>query len=643
MWPRYSDTYGYQQDRDRLVWPYRDWVIRAFNHNMPYDEFVTEQLAGDLLPNANDDTILATTFNRLHSQKVEGGSVPEEFRVEYVADRTHTFGTAFLGLTLECCRCHDHKYDPIPQRDYYRLFAFFQNIDEAGLYSWFTQATPTPTLCLTSDSQRSQQTTLEDAVSAAEKQLVGYAQSDAAQNAYEAWLVRPTSATTTTIAPAATRDHQTVSLSGQIKHLDFEKSPGGRNGHVAGKFGKAVKLTGDDAVGVGVGNFRRYQPFAISLWLNTPDVKDRAVVFHRSRAWTDAASRGYQLLIEDGKLSWSLIHFWPGNAIRVRTTAPLRTNKWLHVVVSNDGSSQAAGLKIFINGQPASVEVVRNQLTKNITGGGGDNIAVGERFRDRGFTNGLVDDFRVFDRELSDAEVQWLAAYNPDPQVGEQPRQPVDHATYLLTVDPEYARLRRVLQETRAKLCGLQDGLSEIMVMRELPEPKPAFVLNRGVYDQRGVPVTAGVPTALPPLGAELSANRLGLAKWLTRPDQPLTARVAVNRFWQSVFGEGLVRTPEDFGSQGLPPTHPELLDWLARDFIEHGWDVKRLMKQMVMSATYQQSSAVSQDLLARDPVNLLLARASSYRLSAEQLRDNALAASGLLVRTIGGPSVKPV
>ncbi|MCP4810913.1 MAG: DUF1549 domain-containing protein, partial [Planctomycetaceae bacterium] len=295
---RYSDTYGYQVDRDRYVWPWKDWVIKAFNDNLPYDDFITWQLAGDLLPQATDQQVLATTFNRLHPQKVEGGSVPEEFRVEYVADRTQTAAMAFLGLTLECARCHDHKYDPVTQKEYYQLFSFFNNIDEAGLYAYFTSSVPTPTLLLTNDATKGKIREVETSIQAAEKQLATVAQGR--DEAFDAWLQkRP----------------EKADIPGQVAHLHFEDFKNGANQSVPGKIAKGVKLSGDDGIGLKVGNFPRFQPFSVALWMNTPDLKERSVIFHRSRAWTDSASRGYQLLMENGHLSASLIHFWPGNAI----------------------------------------------------------------------------------------------------------------------------------------------------------------------------------------------------------------------------------------------------------------------------------------------------------------------------------------
>ncbi|NQV23160.1 MAG: DUF1553 domain-containing protein [Rhodopirellula sp.] len=629
---RYSDTYGYQVDRDRFVWPWRDWVIRSFNQNMPYDQFITEQLAGDLLPNPTDDQILATTFNRLHPQKVEGGSVPEEFRIEYVADRTQTFATAFLGLTMECCRCHDHKYDPLRQKEYYQLSAFFDNIAEAGLYSYFTPSVPTPTLVMADDVTKEKITAAQQEVEAAETALKDLADAAKSRDAFKAWL--ESKPTPETLIP------------GQIAYLDFEDAATGGNESVDGSKGKAVKLSGDDGIGLKVGNFRRFDPFSVSLWMNTPDVKDRAVVFHRSRAWTDAGSRGYQLLIEDGRLSASLIHFWPGNAIRIRTTQQLPTKQWHHVVVTWDGSSRADGLSIYLNGKKAECEVVRDHLYKNITGGGGDNITIGERFRDRGFTNGLVDEFKVFDRQLTLLEIAQLGddkiltdALNNSATIPGSQRL---YDYYLATVDTDYRAQLSVLREKREAHSKVVDAFPEIMVMREELTRRDTFLLKRGAYDARDVAVIPETPAALSTLPDGLPRNRLGLAKWLTRPEHPLTARVAVNRMWQMIFGQGLVRTPEDFGRQGQPPTHPELLDWLAVDFVEHGWDVKRLLKQIVLSATYRQSSEPSPASFKSDPQNLLLSWSPTFRLPAEMLRDNALAASGLLVRKLGGAPAKP-
>ncbi|MED5419446.1 MAG: DUF1549 domain-containing protein, partial [Verrucomicrobiota bacterium] len=405
---RYSDTYGYQVDRDRFVWPWRDWVINAFRKNMPYHQFITEQLAGDLLPDATKDQIQATTFNRLHPQKVEGGSVPEEFRLEYVSDRLHTFGTAFLGLTLECSRCHDHKYDPITMTDYYSLSSFFANIDEAGLYSYFTPSIPTPTLLLTSEAQDKQIAeknaaikTARDAVSSASRK---------AEGAFTEWLrSRPEELQWTGLqAHVPFDDRQGGNLPDRARK-DKPTKTSGDNKSIEGVRGQGLQLTGDDAVHVqGAGAFRRTQPFSIGIWINTPEQYERTVIWRRSKAWTDAGSRGYELLLLEGKLSVALIHFDPGNSIRVTARDPLPAKEWHHVTVTYDGSSSARGLRLWLDGKPLASELVRDNLTKNIEGGGDPDLRLGERFRDVGFKRGKVDELHIFTRELTAIEVAHL-------------------------------------------------------------------------------------------------------------------------------------------------------------------------------------------------------------------------------------------
>ncbi len=624
---RYSDSYGYQVDNDRTVWQWRDWLIDAFREKMPYDQFVTEQLAGDLLPNPTRGQKLATTFNRLHGQKVEGGSVPEEFRCEYVADRVHTYGTAFLGLTMECTRCHDHKYDPLTAKDYYSLAAFFDKIDEAGLYSYFTPAVPTPTLWLPSEAQEKELADLERKISDAEAKL-----STEIKGGLPAWQKNEGKALELPQPIAA------FAFDNVEKNEFANLVPGGQpakttaNNRLApGKSGQAVKLTGDDAVTLPVGNFTRDDSFSVSLWMNTPNLKERAVIFSRSKAWTDAASRGYELLLEEGKPSAALIHFYPGNALRVRAIDPLPVGEWKHVAVTYDGSSRAEGLRIFIDGKPVETETVRDNLTREITGGGSDTIVIGERMRDNGFKDGLVDDFRVYDRTLSIPAVAAIAKGDTSYRGG-----PEDFAE---TRTEAAASLKQLRNERSA----LVKNVPEIMTMSTAPEERQTYVLDRGHYENRGESVGPATPAFLPPMPEDAPANRLGLAQWTVSPGNPLTARVTVNRYWQMMFGTGLVSTSEDFGAQGRSPTHPDLLDWLARDFIANGWNVHRLLKQIALSSTYRQSSDVaSGEVVSRDPENTLLSRFPAPRLSAEMIRDNALAASGLLVRKVGGPSVKP-
>jgi hypothetical protein len=643
---RYSDSYGFQVDRDREAWPWRDWVVDAFNRNLPFNQFVTWQLAGDLLPNPTEEQVLATAFNRLHQQESEGGSIEEEYRVEYVADRVQTFATTFLGLTFECAKCHDHKFDPITQKEFYQMFAFFDDIDEAGLYSFFTGDAPTPAIRLLSADGRTQAGALARTVAEAEAQLPQSTRT--LLEAFPQWLVQ---------RPAE------MPLPGELVRLNFNEakagkvpnsadpakpaSIGGENKLVPGRAGQVLQLSGDDAFNLPAGSFNRPDPFTVSLWLQAPELKERAVVFHRSKAWTDAASRGFELLLEGGHLKWSLIRFWPGDAASIRTLAPIKPGEWLHVSVSSDGSGKAAGLQIYLNGRAAGTEVLKDSLSRDHNPGR-DNITIGERMRDRGFKNGLVDEVRVFNRRLSDLELEAVFApaaaaalwQKPVEALSAQERERLQGV--YLGQHAEHAKALETVRAARVEQLKFLEGQKEIMVMQELPKPKKAYILARGEYAQRGEEVFAGTPAALPAFPKDAPPNRLGLAQWLTAPEHPLLARVTVNRFWQGLFGRGLVRSAEDFGSQGTQPEYPELLDWLAGEFVRSGWDTKALFRTIVLSHAYRQESTATADLMADDPDNVLLARGPRFRLSAEALRDTFLFASGLLSPKMGGAPVHP-
>ena len=650
---RYADTYGYQNDRFRAMWPWRDWVVQAFNKNLPYDQFITWQIAGDLLPDATREQILATAFNRNHRQTNEGGSVEEEFRAEYVADRVNTFGAAFLGLTLECCRCHDHKYDPLTQRDYYQLASFFNSIDESGLYSHFTDATPTPTLQLSTEQQAAELESLRQQIIAQETKLIELAASKLM--VVKDWRKKlPQSAEgsiknliTDSIKQSLIGDYPLETLEGNKvtnrAKADLQGSTSENPKIEPGKVGNGLLLSGEDNVSFKTGgDFTRNQPFSISLWINTPKHFDRAVIFHRSQAWTDSGSRGYELLLEDGRLSVGLIHFYPGNAIRVVAKDKLPIKTWKHITITYDGSSRASGVNLYLDGHPTECDVVRDCLTKNMHDGGVKDLTIGQRFRDVGFKDGRVDEFKVFDRDLTGVEVQQIFANDTHiPLNADDFSDQAINWLYLRTQDEEYKQELAKLRQLRDRFSELNDPIQEIMVMRETA-PRPTYILARGAYDAPLDAVDRDTPKSMLRMKADWSKDRLGLAKWLVDPEHPLTARVAVNRFWQATFGTGLVSTAEDFGLQGAAPANAELLDWLSRRFIESGWNVKELMKLIVSSATYRQQSNPTKELLRDDPENRLLARGPSHRLSAEMIRDLALASSGLLVDTIGGAPVKP-
>lgn len=641
---RFADTYGYQADVGRDMSAYRDWVIRAFNSNLPFDQFILWQIAGDLLPSPTRDQIVATAFNRLHRQTNEGGSVEEEFRVEYVSDRVSTAGTAFMGLTLGCARCHDHKYDPVTQKNFYQMSAFFNNIDESGLYAHFTHATPTPALLLYKPGEQEKHEAVLNQVRTKEAAFARLTKGR--QKAFKTWLSSG-SASIPTPVPVAAFSLDEISNGTTPDRISTNRATLVDNPILEeGRIGKALKFSGDNSVECkGAGEFHRTDPFSFGLWLKPTEKQERAVILHRSRSWTDSGSRGYELLLENGKPSFSLIHFWPGNALKVAATSELALNEWSHLTITYDGSSRAAGVHLYLNGRPLEVTTIRDNLYKDIVHRAewGDmdvqdiHLTLAGRFRDSGFKNGLIDEVEVFDRCLSPFEARLVA----DPGSRNPSREDL-RAFYLASVDGMCRGRRADLQGLREEESQLIDDVHEISVMKELPQRRPTYLLKRGSYDAHGEPVEPGTPEKILPFAQGLPRNRLGLARWLLDPKNPLTARVAVNRTWREHFGRGLVLTEEDFGTQGKLPTHPELLDWLSATFVEEHWDLKAMHKLIVMSATYRQSSQASADLLAKDPDNQWLARGPKHRLRAEEIRDNALAVSGLLSPKIGGPSVRP-
>ncbi|MFN0051856.1 MAG: DUF1553 domain-containing protein [Planctomycetales bacterium] len=678
---RYADTYGYQSDRDMHMWPWRDWVIRAFNENLPYNQFILWQTAGDLLPQPSRDQQLATAFNRLHRQTNEGGSIEEEFRIAYIADRVNTNATAFLGLTFECARCHDHKYDPIPQQDFYKLSAFFANIDEHGLYSHFTETAPTPALLLYEGDQEAQHRDLLARIWEKEAALAKLLSSSSEGNKDVPNRCADTvpSDSAKALSPSASQpaDKSGDTPPAATARFTFDDlQPTGDYKPVTGKVGQGVEFGGDGAFTCkGAGQFSRATPFTFALWVKPALHRPRMIVLHQSVAAEDSAFRGLSLVLDDGRPVFSLIHFWPGNAIRVQAREPIPAGEWTHLAVTYDGSSHAAGLRIFVNGLPAELDVVRDQLSRDIRyrQEWGDyvsapvEIALGARFRDVGFQGGAIDELLVFDRELTPIEVPQIAGLEVAlSAAARQEHQLKRHNA------PCQAALQE-LQTLRVEENELVGKIRQIMVLKELTGTRATHVLRRGAYDAPGEQVAPDTPVSILPFPDKYPRNRLGLARWLIDDRNPLVARVTVNRFWQLFFGRGLVATAEDFGSQGQPPSHPELLDWLAREFmtpassettgataqppfptntpflsrdgqaVSGGWNVKALCKLIVLSATYRQSS-VPRDprLYADDPENRLLARGPRHRLSAEQIRDNALAVSGLLVNRLGGPSVMP-
>lgn len=646
---RYGDTHGLHLDNYREMWPYRDWVIRAFNSNKPFDVFATEQLAGDLLPDATLDQKVASGFIRCHVTTNEGGVITEEVYVNNVVDRVTTTGTVFMGLTFECTRCHDHKYDPLTMKDFYQTFAFFNSLDGSARDG--NKKDPAPVVNVPLPHTKEQLNKIDAELAGARRQLLD--RGKATDDQFVSWLGKQSSEPSKVAEPEGLIAHYTLDgpVNSPIKSTVGDTKPGKAvegPEQGKGKFGSAYKFNGTSYCDLGdVANFERTDRFSYGAWVKivTPQPQGGAVL---ARMNDGNGFRGWDLYIQGDRVAAHLIHKWKADALKVATKSSLAPGKWQHVFVTYDGSSKPQGLKIFIDGKVQKTIVEANSL-KNTTKSG-TQLRIGRRNPSAGFKGGMIDDVRIYGRELAATEIAQLAGSNPIGAIlviAPEERTPAQieilRSHYLATEDSESQRLRdQIAKLENEKVTLAKQGTATTLVFRELAKPKPAYMLQRGAYDKKGEQVERATPTVLPPMAADLPRNRLGFAKWLLAPEHPLTARVTINRIWQQFFGTGIVKTSEDFGSQGEVPSHPRLMDWLAVEFRESGWDVKHMVKQIVMSATYRQSSQTTRALTRLDSENRLLAHGPRFRLDAEVLRDQALAVSGLLVPQLYGPGVKP-
>ena len=710
---RFADSDGYLDDEyQRLLYPWRDWVIEAFNSNMPYDRFGTVQLAGDLVENPSKANLVASGFGRLHRNSAENGIIDEEYRVEYVIDRTDTLGTAFLGLSVGCARCHDHKFDPISHVDYYSLTAFFNSTDDAGFYpqeKWETG----PTMYLTGEATDREIAALEARIAeldadydaelagAAERQGAELGAAAAASNfggadadESAALITRGESGSgeSTTAAPQddaesarAVAEVRRAIADAEVAHYPFESAveDAAAAAPYAGAAGLEASLPpifsaaatpglkpavlqapifapGVDGNALwfdannkgfldksdGVGYFDHHESFSVDFWLHTARVYDEAGVLNHSDHLR-FGSGGWTIDLEDNRIKVGLVHAYPRDQIIVRTREALPAGAWTRVTLTYDGSAKASGVGLYLNGEHAEFDVERDSLTKSILPlgmafAGLDDfhgLAFGKRWQQTPLEGGAIDELRIFDAELSPLAVAVLHEGAEALRAADAPARLAEH---LALLDPATVSARHELTSARAELNSLLTSLPEVMVMGDTAHPRPTYVLERGVYSNHGEEVTPRGLIQVFPYAEDLPKDRAGLAQWVFDPNHPLTARVYVNRLWQMHFGTGLVRTAEEFGSQGETPTHPELLDWLAKRFVESGWDIKALNRIIVMSAAFRRDSAVRPGDAESDPENRWLARGVARRLTAEMVRDNALAASGLLDATIGGPSVFP-
>lgn len=653
---RYGDTHGMHFDNYREMWPYRDWVIRAFNDNKPYDEFTLEQLAGDLLPDPSDDQLIATGLQRCNMTTNEGGTIAEENLAVYAADRVQTFGWVYLGLTTNCAQCHDHKFDPISIKDYYSLAAFFRNTT-APSHDLNLQDGGGPTLVVPAAEDKARWTALPDEIDAvlAEQRT----RRVEAEEDFAAWIEEANADAVRSQAP----------VEGLAFHAPLDREEGSSvTGFVAGEAVASspttneVKWLADATHGVapllgdggsfsfdGVGDLELDQPFSYGLWVRPAYAGQRSQLLGRMQE--GELRFGWDLVAEGKRYMMHFLDDRSGSGMKVVTDELLvEAGVWQHVFVTYDGTRDFTGVKIYLDGKPSKQAVWWNGVKRKAASIRNDApLQIGGPTKPEPSTDTALQEARIYDRVLGESEVndlydsQFVARLlETEPSGWEASERQAVYDHFLRRVDGPY----RGLAAKHVELVNEQDAIRRrspiTHVQKEREGPAMAKVLMRGAYDTPGEEVVAAPPATLHPMPAGAPPNRLGLAQWVLDGSNPLTARVTVNRFWQEVFGRGLVSTTEDFGLVGAQPTHPGLLDWLAIDFVDGGWDVKRLFKQILMSAAYRQAALTTAEKLECDRDNALLSRGPRFRMDAEMVRDTALAASGLLSTKMFGPGVRP-
>jgi hypothetical protein len=691
---RYADTYGLHYDNSRYIWAYRDYLIKAFNTNKPFDQFAKEQIAGDLLPPRSLDQVVASGYVRSGVSSNEGGTIPEELRVNIARERTEAFGATFMGLTVGCAVCHDHKYDPTTQKDFYQLSAFFNNIDEQPFNGDKPNWAPVVRIPKPQNveaynqlmAKRAELLQQLDAPRLQERDLV------------KRWLVSKQNPA----QPVSTEELRLRLRLDEGGGEVLKNSAPNANPKIfpIGKFkpqwGETTWLWPDFRMDTSTrvvlgqtGDFEWSQPFSSGGWFmlrSAPNFTSSSVSgVLVSKMDATQHNRGWELTAEKGIISVELADQAPKEepvpdkpkkgaakkkevakaeapkvitpkdrtpmrGIKVATVTPLPTDgHWDHLFFTYDGSGKAAGVKIYVNGAPVATKTVSDTLAHNSIRTTAPLQLGRESPDEQPARDTRYQDFRVYARALNVDEAKRLPFEDYVAEITSKPASQWNpdqwHAVsefYFTNVDDQSKAIRSQLAQMDAELDKLSQGGDVSLVAVERPSLAYADVLTRGIYTARKERVEANTPHFLPPLPAGMPHNRLALADWTVSPENPLTARVTVNRMWNELFGAGLVETTEDFGIMGQRPSHPQLLDWLAVEFRESGWDMKHMYKLMVMSATYRQSAKSSPDQLARDPKNLLLAHGPRFRMDAEMLRDIALESSGLLVNKIGGPSVKP-
>jgi mono/diheme cytochrome c family protein len=645
---RYADTHGIHFDNYREMWTFREWVIKAFNRNEPFDQFTVEQLAGDLLPNPTLEQQIASGFNRCNITSNEGGLIDEEYLVLYMKDRTEAMSQIFMGTSAMCAGCHDHKFDPLTTKEYYSLAAFFNNSTAPSRDG--NKKDPAPVMVVPTDVDRVRWFALEKETPAARDRVE--ARRKEARPDYEKWnpIAQPfvaaiPSESLSLYAPLTSAEDGKLAfkVGGEERSVEVATNQAWMNGHVAAK---AFQSAADFKLKLGdIGDFEKEASWSYGAWLRIEDKEGAGGLI--ARMDEKNSYRGWDLYLDKDRPVAHFVNKWPDNAVRVASNTRIKPKKWTHVFVTYDGSAKASGVKIYVDGKMAETEADEKKLTDTIRNT--VPLTIAHRSDGAVVKNVGLQDVRIYNRKLKPEEVAgiarntraaWLAGKSADAISSEEKDEL--YPAWLAALDEPFKKEAATLASLEQENLDIRTRGSVAHVFKEKNTEPTAYVLYRGEYDRRRDRVLASTPEILPPLSEELPRNRLGLARWLVSPQHPLTARVTVNRFWQEVFGNGLVRTTGDFGVSGELPSHPELLDWLAVDFMESGWDVKRFFKQVLMSSTYRQSAVITPGKLQKDPQNRLLARGPRYRMDAEMIRDYALAVSGLLVNKIGGPSVKP-
>ncbi len=647
---RYADTHGIHIDNYREMWPYRDWVINAFNRNLPFNQFVIEQFAGDLLPKQSTDQLIATGFHRCNPTTSEDGAIADELEAIYAKDRADTTAAVFLGLTVGCASCHDHKFDPISQRDFYSLSAFFRNTVQGPFDGNIPDSPPVLVIPKSEDLARWNEIKVEQANLQTRLSKVRAA----AESDFNEWLDgKGRSSVNTPLEPAdellavaVAGGLPQVRVQGKPAELALPKGVTIGEAHIATR--QALHFSGNAFLELPpMDSLRADQPFAASIWFFLPRGEDSFIVAGQ----TDSASKGRGWTFDLTRRTPTIRLI--GQAGRALTLSGmlidrLQPARWYHLAFSYDGKRTAEGFRLFVNGKPANAQGTGKGGRLNGEIRNFSPMLIGS-MGDRFFDGGAIADLRIYGRTLSDGDVALLAQWpalelaRSKQTAGLTAAERDGFRSYYFGREHSDAiDLAGELQTLEAETRAIARRAPVTHVMYERDGPASANVLLRGMYDQPRDKVQAGTPSVLPPMAASLPRNRLGLAKWLMDPGHPLTSRVAVNRFWQELFGTGIVKTSDDFGSQGEAPSHPELLDWLAVEFRESGWDVKKFYKLLMTSAAYRQAAIATPAKVDKDPENRLLSRGPRFRMDAEMVRDYALAASGLLAPAIGGPSVRP-